>query len=167
MGARARGDLQRMCSRLRALTGLGAARSRRALRLGTLENLAPADHLSETRSAWSDAPRGVRPRALDATHAARRERLIAIAVARAFAALASSRIRATSCSQHGCAHSRPGRVAPRVDGLFSGQWRLEEREQALDAVLKRLMLGQIDLKRQLAAQEASLRKGVTRMRRAW
>ena len=51
-----------------------------------------------------------------------------------------------------------GRFDPRIDGLFSGQWKLEERGKRSDAVLKRLMLGQIELKRQLAAQEASLRR---------
>ena len=162
MGARARGDLQRMRSRLRALTGLGAARRRRALRLGNArEPSRLADHLlrdeerlAAMRLAAYDHVRSTLPMRPAA------ERLIAIADSLA----RSPRSRRPTRPKSDLRRARlralaSGAIHPRVDGSTHGQWTLEERGKRSDAVLKRLMLGQIELKRQLAAQEASLRRG--------
>ncbi len=129
---------------------------------GTLENLALlADHLlrdeerlAAMRLAAYDHVRSslsMRPAA---------ERLIAIAESLA----GSPRARRPARPEKAPPRARlralvaRGRFDPRIDGLYHGQWTLEERGKRSDAVLKRLMLGQIELKRQLAAQEASLRR---------
>ena len=85
------------------------------------------------------------------------ERLIAIAESLARSPRSRRRVR----SERPPARARLRALAswdesPRVSTVLRP---VEARrvEQALDAVLKRLMLGQIDLARQLAAQEASLR----------
>ena len=45
----------------------------------------------------------------------------------------------------------------RLDGLYERQWSLGEWSRRSDAVLKRLVIGQIELNRRLAAQEVALR----------
>ena len=47
---------------------------------------------------------------------------------------------------------------PRLDGLYERQWSLGEWSRRSDAVLKRLMIGQIELNRRLAAHEVALRR---------
>ena len=46
---------------------------------------------------------------------------------------------------------------PRLDGLYERQWSLGEWSRRSDAVLKRLVIGQIELNRRLAAHEVALR----------
>jgi len=46
---------------------------------------------------------------------------------------------------------------PRLDGLHERQWSLGEWSRRSDAVLKRLVIGQIELNRRLAAHEVALR----------
>ncbi len=46
---------------------------------------------------------------------------------------------------------------PRLDGLYARQWSLGEWSRRSDAVLKRLVIGQIELNRRLAAHEVALR----------
>ncbi len=45
---------------------------------------------------------------------------------------------------------------PRLDGLYDRQWSLGEWSKRSDAVLKRLVIGQIELNRRLAAHEVAL-----------
>jgi hypothetical protein len=129
---------------------------------GTLENLALlADHLlrdeerlAAMRLAAYDHVRSSLPMRPAA------ERLIAIAESLA----GSRRARRPARPENAPPRARlralvaRGRFDPRIDELSHGQWTMEERSKRSDAVLKRLMLGQIELKRQLAAQEASLRR---------
>ncbi len=129
---------------------------------GTLENLAlladhllgDAERLAAMRLAAYDHVRSALPMRPAA------ERLIAIAESLGRSPRSRRRAqpeRAPTRARLGALASR-GRFDPRVDGLFSGQSKLEERSKRSDAVLKRLMLGQIELKRQLAAQDVSLRR---------
>ena len=88
------------------------------------------------------------------------ERLIAIAetLARSPRTRRARTVAATYGSGAVARRRRQGTARPAPRRPLLGQRLLEERSKRSDAVLKRLMLGQIELKRQLAAQEASLRR---------
>ncbi len=132
---------------------------------GTLENLALlADHLlrdearlASMRLAAYDHVRAELPMRPAA------ERLIAIAedLARSPRRRRAKRSRTSASPRlaprhrlHSYLRSGPD---PRLDGLYARQWSLGEWSRRSDAVLKRLVIGQIELNRLLAAQEIALR----------
>ncbi len=132
---------------------------------GTLENLALlADHLlrddarlAAMRLAAYDQVRAKLPMRPAA------ERLIAIAE-RLARSPRSSRAKGGSipgstrqATRHRLRTYLRSGPDPRLDGLYDRQWSLGEWSKRSDVVLKRLVIGQIELNRRLAAHEAALR----------
>ncbi len=141
-----------------------ASRSRRALRLGDARESGAARRPSAAGrgAAGGDAPRGLRPPAAELPMRPAAERLIAMAEDLARATGTSSEAGSDLAARRPTPRHRLRsflRSGPdaRLDGLYERQWSLGEWSRRSDAVLKRLVIGQIELNRRLAAQEVALR----------
>ncbi|MDQ3672664.1 MAG: glycosyltransferase [Actinomycetota bacterium] len=132
---------------------------------GTLENLA----LLADQLLWDDGQlAAMRLAAYDhvRTELPMRpaaERLIAIAERLARSPRSrGKRVRAPRSSREASRHRLRtylrSEADPRLEGLYERQWSLGEWGRRSDAVLKRLVIGQIELNRRLASHEATLRR---------